>query len=159
MKGRPRQYEDQGKYSAQKRWSEKNAKKYAVMLNKNTDQDLIDFLEDAGEYARTGALFRYGLTLAKMFTDNFDILTKYVADNGDEFVRIRTYFNGNVAKKAKPVKCKAVYYESPVPHIWYCTTDGLHIAMAGKQVHEKLGVSTEFLYTKRASKPMRGEDV
>lgn len=156
---RPRIYDDERKYAAQRRWGEKNAKKYGVMLTKNADQDLIDFLESAKEYVPPSALFRYGASLAKLFTEGFSVLTKYTADNGDEFIRIRTFFNTETAKKTKPIKCRAEYRESPVPHISYYTKSGDFIATAGTHVHDRLGAMTEFLYTKRVSKKVKNDVV
>lgn len=154
---RPKIYEADEKWGAQKRWGEKNAKKYGVMLNKNTDQDLIGFLESAKEYVSPPTMFRYGIALAKLFTDGFSVLTKYIADNGDEFIRLRTFFNTETAKKTKPIKCRAEYRETPVPHISYYTKSGEFIATAETHVHERLGAMTEFLYTKRVSRKVKDD--
>ena len=132
------------------RWQAKNSKRVSFIINKNTDADLIDFLESE-QIVGKSEICRLGIQLVRLMTDNLKVLTTYKADNGDEFVRIVRHDLPQPDTMQSETKCVAVLQTRPVKHLSYYMEDGEFIATAGTHIHTRLGVMTEFLYTKRVS--------
>lgn len=132
------------------RWQAKNTKRISFIINKNTDANLIDFLEKDNVVPKS-EICRLGLQMVRLITDDLSVLTTYKADNGDEFYRVKNMLIPQHGVVKGEVKCKAIWKEKPVSHLSYYTEDGEFIATAGTHVHEKMGTMTEYLYTKRVS--------
>lgn len=131
------------------RWAKKNLARVGFVINKNTEQDLVDFLD--GQMIPKSEICRLGVKMFRLITHDLEVITRYKADNGDEFVRLRNDLIPQLNEVKGTVKCTAVRRREPVEHLSYYTEDGEFIGTAGTHIHEKMTAITEFLYTKRVS--------
>lgn len=132
------------------RWAAKNLKRVAFVINKNTDADLIEWL-DGDNIISKSEIVRLAVKMFRTLTDDLKPKATYEADNGDVFVQIQNPIVSPQIEEKGTIKCKAVVQTQPVQHLSYYTEDGEFIATAGTHVHEKMGTVTEYLYTKRVS--------
>ncbi len=159
VSNRERSKKMKNQYERQERWCKENLKRYSFSINKNLDKNLIDFIEEASKKIGKGELFRFAVQMIRLITDDLSVLTTYKADNGDEFVRIVRHDLPQPDTMQSETKCVAVLQTRPVQHLSYYTEDGEFIATAGTHIHTRLGVMTEFLYTKRVSDKTQNDTI